>query len=149
VTETHTPAMGVTGPAVDAFAAARWFEMLWNSTARAVSADRVEWQCTTWGSGRGGGDWLETAVFSVVAAVFDLPTSRNYDGRDELVVLVPLERFADIVGLIDRLGEEPEGWPWLREDDPDRQIELAAEVLGISAAAVADDIDLLDALRIE
>ena len=83
------------------------------------------------------------------STVFDLRSWRNRDGRDELVVSVPLDWFPRIVRLIDRLGEEPESWPWILEDDPDRQISVAAEVLGIPAAAVADDSDLLTALRIE
>ena len=54
-----------------------------------------------------------------------------------------------VVRLIDRVGEEPESWPWILEEDFDRQIEVAAEVLGIPVAAVAEDSALLAALRIE
>ena len=150
MTEIQTPATGpIEVGADDVFAAARWFDELWNSTAKAVSPDEVEWQCTTWGSGRGGGDSTETGTFLLAVVAFDLRSWRNRDGRDELVVSVPLDRFPRIVRLIDRLGEEPESWPWILEEDVDRQINMAAEVLGIPAAAVADDSGLLTALRIE
>lgn len=150
MTETNTHAADpndVVG--ADVFAAARWFAELDNSTARAVTRDEIEWQCTTWGSGRGCANWAETATFSLVAQVFGLPSGRNFDARDELVVCVPLDRFPEIARLIRRLGEDPERWPWLDEEDQDRQIALAAQVLGTTAAAVADDDDLLWALRIE
>ena len=150
MTKTQTPATGaIDDVAIDVFAAARWFDTLWNSTAKAVSPDEVEWQCTTWGSGRGCGDWTQTAIFILTAEVFGFQLGRNCDGRDELVVPVPLDRFPQVVRLIERLGEEAESWPWLHEDDQDRQILVAAEVLGIPAAAVAEDIELLEALRIE
>ena len=150
MTETRTPATGsIDVAADDVFAAARWFDTLWNSTAKATSPEEVEWQCTAWGSGRGGGDWTETGTFLLVVVVFDLRSWRNRDGRDELVVSVPLDRFPQVVRLIDRIGEEPESWPWILEEDFDRQIDVAAEVLGIPVAAVADDSGLLRALRIE
>jgi hypothetical protein len=133
---------------LDVFAAARWFDSLWNSSAKAVSAEEVEWQCTTWGSGCGRGGWEHTATFTLVAAVFGLPSSRNRAGRDELVVSVPLGLVPEIVRLIDRLGEEAECWPWFVEEDRDRQVSVAAEVLGLSPTAVADDVDLRAALRI-
>jgi hypothetical protein len=56
----------------DVFAAARWFGSLWNSSARAVSATELEWQCNTWGSGRGTPDWLDSAIFDLVIKRFDL-----------------------------------------------------------------------------
>ena len=58
-------------------------------------------------------------------------------------------RFAEIVQLVHRLGEDPERWSWLDEEDPDVQIEVAAEVLGIPAAELAANFDLLEALRLE
>lgn len=137
------------GEASDVFAAARWFDALWNSTAKAISPDQVEWQCNTWGSGRGCGDWLDTAIFTLVAQVFGLASGRNRDERDELVVFVPLDLFPQIERLVERIGEIAEDWPWFAEDDPERQIILAAEALGIPAAAIAEDADLLEALRIE
>ena len=100
-------------------------------------------------SGRGCGDWSQTATFILAAQVFDLRSWRNRDGRDELVVSVPLDWVPQIVRLIDRIGEEPESWPWIYEDDRDRQISVADEVLGITAATVSDDADMLVALRIE
>lgn len=136
----------------DVFVAARWLADLWNSSAKAVSSDEIEWQCNTWGSGRGCGDWLDTAKFAVVSEAFGLRTWRDYDGRDELVVAVPLAKFPAVATLIQRLGEEPEAWPWLDEDlygDTERQISTAAEELGLSRAALAANTDLLDALRIE
>jgi hypothetical protein len=133
----------------DVFAAARWFDSLWNSSARAVSAEEVEWQCTTWGSGCGRGGWEQAATFTLVAAVFGLRSWRNRQGRDELVVSVPLGRVPEIVRLIDRLGEEAESWPWFEEEDRDRQVRVAADILGLSATAVADDVDLLAALAID
>lgn len=133
----------------DVFAAARWLDSLWNSNARAVSADLVEWQCNTWGSGQGRGYWTDTAVHVVVAAVLDLQTGSNDDGRDELIVWVPVDQFPHVHRLIDRLGENPEDWPWRNEEDRERQLALAAEVLGISPAALADNGDLLDALQME
>ena len=133
----------------DVFAAARRFGEEWNSTARAVSPNLIEWQCNTWGSGRGRAYWLETANFDVVARVFRLDTSWNWDARDELIVSVPLELCGDILRLIDKLGEEPESWPWLDEDDRDGQIRMAAEVLGFPVDVMADDDDLLEILRID
>lgn len=144
---------------VDVFEAARRLNELWNSSAHAVSADHIEWQCDTWGSGRGNGSWEETAIFAVVAERFQLETFRNREERDELVVMVPLERFADVAELIGRLGEEAEAWPWLVwDDDVDehidddealrRQIAVAADILGLSPDALAVDDQLLETLRI-
>jgi hypothetical protein len=134
--------------AIDVFTAAGWFGSLWNSSAKAVSAEEIEWQCTTWGSGCGRGAWEQRATFTLVAAVFGLRSWRNREGRDELVVSVPLGRVPAIVRLIDRLGEEAECWLWFEEEDRDRQVSVAAEVLGMSRTAVAIDLDLLAALRI-
>jgi hypothetical protein len=134
--------------AIDVFAAARWFDSLWNSSAKAVSGDEVEWQCTTWGSGCGRGGWEEAATLTLVSAVFGLRSWRNREGRDELVVSVPLGRVLEVVRLINRLGEEAESWPWFEEEDRDRQVSVAAEVLRMSPMAVAGDMDLLAALRI-
>lgn len=138
-----------TEPAGDVFAAARWLDDLWNSAARAVSPNLIEWQCTTWGSGRGFCDWTEIATFLLVAELFRLDTSRNREGRDELIVLVPLAYFAEVRALIERVGEEAELWPWLGEDDENRQLAIAATALGRSVAELADDVDLLEVLRIE
>jgi hypothetical protein len=136
----------------DVFAAARWLGAQWNSSARAVSAHEVEWQCTTWGSGRGRADWLETASFDVAAAAIGLQTSRNWEGRDELVVTVPLDQFRQVADLLDRLGDEPEAWPWLDEDvedDLESQISIAAKTLALSPAVIEDNHDLRSALRID
>ena len=139
---------------IDVFAAARWLGELWNSTARAVSLDTVEWQCKTWGSGRGAGVWLDVAVFKVVAETFELETWWNVDGRAELVVSVPLEQFPRVVDLIDELGEDPESWPWFCEEayEADNvqaaQIVLAAQVLGLPAILIADRPAFLEALGI-
>ncbi|QGN58067.1 hypothetical protein [Nostocoides sp. HKS02] len=62
---------GIENASADVFAAARWFGSLWNSSAKAVSLDEIEWQCNTWGSGHGRGDWLETANFR------SLPSARR------------------------------------------------------------------------
>jgi hypothetical protein len=133
---------------LDVFEAARWFDELWNSTAKAVKADLLAWQCTTWGSGRGHGDWTETALFVLMAEVFGLDTSRNYDGRDELIVSVPLNLVSEITGLIDRIGDFAESWPWLCEEDPHLQVAQAAHVLGRPVSDLEEDADLLEALRI-
>lgn len=134
---------------VDVFAAARWLDDLWNSSAKAVSPEEIAWQCNTYGSGRGRGYWVETATFAVVAQVFGLRTSRNFEGRDEAIVWVPLERFPEVAEFIERLGEDLEEWPWLEEEAEGREVEVAAEVLGLSPAALAEDTDLLELLRIE
>lgn len=140
----------------DVFGAARWMDELWNSTARAVSPELIEWQCNTWGSGAGRGDWTEYGTFALVAEAFGLTTSSNYDARDELIVMVPLEKFVDVATLIDRIGEDPEGWPWLgeldEEDDDEnyrRQMVVAAEVLGRPVEDLVADMDLLETLRLE
>lgn len=139
-----------TGPAAvsDVFAAARWFDKVWNSTGKAVSPQQIEWQCRTWGSGRGGADWVETATFTVVAVAFGFDSWRNDEARDELVVLVPLKRFPEVAQVIERLGDIAEDWPWLFEDDRDDQIQAAAEILEMPATAIAENVDLLQALRI-
>ena len=136
----------------DVFAAARWLGAQWNSSARAVSAHEIEWQCDTWGSGRGGGDWLDTASFDVIASAFELETSRNWEGRDELIVTVPFDQFRQVADLLDRLGDEPEAWPWSEEvveDDIESQISIAAKTLALSRSVIADNHDLRSALRIE
>ena len=136
----------------DVFAAARWLDSLWNSSARAVSANGIEWQCRTWGSAHRGGDWLDTASFLVAAAAFGLALSQNWDGRDELIVSVPFDQFPQVAELLERLGEEPEAWPWLAEDVEDvrdGQIAVAAETLGLSPSEVTQNTALLEALRIE
>ncbi|GAB3435996.1 hypothetical protein GCM10027517_05490 [Phycicoccus ginsengisoli] len=133
------------------FGAAHWPDSLWNSHAKAVSVGLIEWQCATWGSGRGGGDWVETAAFHVAAAAFDLATSRNLGGHDELVVSVPLHTFSRIATVLHRLGDEVEDWPWFGEgldDDPDGRIEVAACELGLAPSVLAGNEDLLESLRI-
>jgi hypothetical protein len=133
----------------DVFAAARWFDSLWNSTAKAVSFDTIEWQCSPWGSGRGRAYWTDTAIFDVTAAVFGLETSRNFDARDELIVSVPLDRLKEVVALVDRLEEEaPDDWLWLSQNDRDEQIASAAQMLGLALDAVAENERLLEVLRI-
>lgn len=135
---------------MDVFEAAAWLDDLWNSTARAVSATEIEWQCRTWGSGRGRCAWTDVALFLVVAEVFGLRSGRNFDGRDETIVWVPFETFPRVAKLIDRLTEtdEPESWPWFDDEVEDRQVAVAAEVLGISEAELVANDRLLEALRI-
>lgn len=142
-----TPTMQTEGPS-DVFTAARWFDDLWNSSAKAVAHDSVEWHCNTWGSGRGHGDWTDTAIFLLVAAVFELSTTRNYDGRDELVICVPVDKVPEIVALIDRSGDYPEMWPWLQAENEERQLAIAADILRLPAAAIAENEDLMEALRL-
>lgn len=170
MTDTTTRPKAAPGQApMDVFAAARWFEDLWNSTARAVSAELIEWRCRTWGSGRGGGAWTETALFRVVAETFGLQTDRDREERDELVIQVPLDRVPGIVGLVGRIGQEPEDWPWLidfedfEDEDDERQgnagntggsvedeeaarLAVAAQVLATTPEALAANPDLLEAL---
>jgi hypothetical protein len=134
----------------DPFTAARWLDDLWNSRGRAVGPDLVEWECRTWGSGRGRGGWEQVVLFCVVAERFGLATRCNDDERDELVVEVPLGSFEAVAQLIDRLGEEPESWPWWNiEDDPESQLALAAEVLDLPVAELEANDRLRKLLRIE
>lgn len=142
----------LTDLATDVFGAARWFDSLWNSRAKAVSATEIEWQCNTWGSGRGGGEWLETALFQVVAAAFAFRSWASRDERDELVIAVPLDKFHEVARVIDQLGEEAESWPWFAEefeDDRKRQIAAAAEVLGMLTTALDSNAELVALLGIE
>ena len=132
----------------DVFGAARWLDQLWNSTAKAVSPDLIEWQCQTWGSGRGCGDWAHIGTFVLVAEACGLSTSRNREDRDELIVMVTPDRFPAVAALIERLGEDPEAWPWYDEEDEDKQIAVAAQVLGKTVTDLTDNEDLLEALRI-
>lgn len=136
----------------DVFAAARWFETLWNSSAKAVSFEEIEWQCQTWGSGHGGGHWLDSALFRVVAASFALRSWTSDEG-DGLVIAVPLDQFGEVARLIDRLGEDAESWPWFAEEcEEDRrvlQIATAAEVLDIPTTELDSNVELLAALGIE
>lgn len=142
----------IAAAASSVFTAAEWLGSLWNSSAKATSFEEIEWQCNTWGSGRGAGDWIETALFHIAAAAFDLSTTRSFAGRDELVVNVPLAKFRQVAVALARLGDEAEAWPWFDEDvegDHFGQIEIAACELGLTAADVADNAALLDALHIE
>ncbi|WP_460932692.1 hypothetical protein [Phycicoccus ginsengisoli] len=94
---------------------------------------------------------METAAFHVAAAAFDLATSRNLGGHDELVVSVPLHTFSRIATVLHRLGDEVEDWPWFGEgldDDPDGRIEVAACELGLAPSVLAGNEDLLESLRI-
>jgi hypothetical protein len=136
----------------DVFAAAQWFDDLWNSSARAVAADEIEWHCATWGSGRGHGDWLDTAMFHIVVNVFGLRTWRNRSGRDELVVAVPLNQVASIAAVVEKLDGDPDDWPWFDEDledDLDRRIAVAAACLAVTPEAIHANEDLLGALRVQ
>lgn len=133
----------------DVFTAARWFDELQNSTGRAVSPNLIEWPCTTWGSGRGCCAWTETATFVLVTELFGLDTGRYREGRDELIVWVPLDKVDQVAELIDRLGEDAEAWPWLDEEDGSYQIAVAAQALGREVSDLAGNPDLLEALRIE
>ena len=130
----------------DVFAAAEWLDGLSNSSAWAVSPDEIAWQCNTWGSGHGGAGFEDVGTFLLVSELFSLPTGRNRDGRDERIVSVPLERFAEVRQLIVRLGDGPSDWPWYGEDDWEHQVAVAAQVLGLSAGAIADNDDLMWAL---
>lgn len=144
------------GVATDVFEVAAWLEELGGRPAKAVSADMVEWMCSTWGSGKGGGDRLDTALFILVATLYDLDTWCNKAGRHELVVSVPVRRFAAIETLIDLIGVDAESWPWLLLDDDDTNDEggdgedarlvLAALILGTSVAYLSSDNRLLKAL---
>jgi len=131
----------------DAFGAARWFDELSNSRARAVSPELIEWECRTWGSGRGRGAWTDAVLFTLVAKLFALDTGKNRDGRDELIVWVPLERFAEIAGLIERIGEVPEDWPWL-DGDSDTALSAAAAALGRTVGELEEDYGLRKALQL-
>lgn len=142
----------------DVFSAAEWFSMLWNSSAKAVAFDKVEWQCNTWGSGRGAGSWEDWGLFALVAKRFDLATFGNDDARDELVIAVPLDRMADIVKLVDDIGENCEEWPWLVEDDGDEELDdeayemkrivAASAALGVPVEVLAADGEWLELLRL-
>jgi hypothetical protein len=92
--------MGLAFEANDAFEAASWLDGGWNSSAKAVTADLVEWKYRAWGSGRGHGYWSEVATFGLVAEMFGLKTTRDYDGRDEFIVEVPLELFKQVSALL-------------------------------------------------
>lgn len=128
---------------MDVFAAAEWLGQLEFSTAHAVSRDRIEWQCTSSG---GGSLWGDTALWCLVAEVFGLARGRNIDGRDELIVTVPLESFPAVAALIDKVGNRPEWWPWNRVSEEAEQMAIAAEILDRSVADLEADGDLVDAL---
>ncbi|MFC7723613.1 hypothetical protein ACFQW6_00750 [Nocardioides sp. GCM10028917] len=138
--------------ALDVFQAAAWLDDLWNSTAHALSADLIKWQCTTWGSGFGSPDWTDTATFDVVAAALDLVTYTNEFGSDELIVEVPLEHFERVRQIIDGIGECSEGWPWHAEDVQELGFEAvlraAADALGMTETAILAKEDLCSVLRL-
>ena len=136
------------GPPVDVFSAAMRMASLDNSTARAVSSDGIEWQCTSWGSGRGRAGWEDTAVFSVVAHTLGLSTGRNIEGRDELVVMVPLSLYPKVMALAARLGADaPDMWPWMGdEEDWGDRLALAAKALDIEVDQLEADDELLELL---
>jgi hypothetical protein len=131
---------------LDVFDAALWFDSLWNSRARAVSAEVLEWQCTTWGSGRGRCQFEEVGLFLLVAHCFNLRTERG--DRDELIVLVSMPQAADIMAFIERVGEETEDWPWAGEEDDDDRLRVAADTLGMAPDDLSSDGELLDLLSI-
>lgn len=138
------PEVRVGEASMDVFAAARWLDRVDNGVARAVSLETVEWKCRTWGSGEGCAYSWDYALFSLVAAVFDLSTSCDCEGRDELLVEVPLSRFADVAELVERVGDEFDGsWPWLGMDAEGRELEATAEFLGMSVAELRGNPDLL------
>ena len=91
-------------------------------------------------------------MFALMIQRFNLNASRNYDGRDELLVTVPLERVADIVTLISVLGENPEEWPGVWDEDPDGepvdQVAVAAQALNVPVQALATVDDWLEVLRL-
>jgi hypothetical protein len=140
--------METEAPEMDVFAAAAWLDSNWNSSAHAVSQERIEWQCGTWGSGRGRATWEETAVFCIVAEICGLDTTRNFEGRDELIVLVPLDKFERVMDLVLSLGENIEDQDWLGEEDRSEQIALAAAVLDMPVKALKKNTGLLELLRI-
>ena len=78
------------GEPVDVFTAARLLDDMWNRTARAVAVDEIERQCDTSDSGYGRGRWEEVGLFRLLVKTFKLKTSKNYEGRNELVLTVPL-----------------------------------------------------------
>jgi hypothetical protein len=87
----------------------------------------------------------------VAAAAFGLEASRNYEGRDELIVTVPFDQFPQVADLLDRLGDEPEAWPWSAEEAEDnrsRQVAIASQALALPQPMLADNPDLLRALRL-
>jgi hypothetical protein len=136
---------------VDVFSAAQWLDASWNSRARATGPALIEWECRTWGSGRGRAMWEETVLFKIVATRFDLATRSNDEERNELVVEVPLDQFSAIAEVMDGLGDEPGLWPWCDEDlegDLPRRIALAAEVLELQPEELENDQGLLELLRI-
>lgn len=72
-------------------------------------------------------------------------------GRDELVVTVPLFALRQLADLPDRLGDEPEAWPWNAADvagDLDRRIRIAAATLALSRPTMSVNDRLLSALRV-
>ena len=135
---------GVGGIRKDVFEAARWFDGGWNSTAKAVTADLIEWKCTTWGSGRGAGSWEEVGTFVLVAQVFGLATGRDRDDR-EFPWRCFLRSLRCSSGSVTLRGTGL----GCGEDEVDAQIAVAAGVLGVPVEDVAGDDDLLEALRIE
>jgi hypothetical protein len=143
---------------VDVFGVAAWLEEIGGGPARAVSSDLVEWMCSTWGSGKGRGDRLDTGLFLMVASIFGLDTWCNKAGRNELVVSVPLDRFSAIAMLIEEIGADADSWPWLfiEDDDDERKCDggdvrlvLAASVLGTTVADLIGDGVLLEALGLD
>jgi hypothetical protein len=142
MTDTHTSTM-------DVFSASRWFASLPNSKARATGPDTLEWQCRTWGSGRGGGVWADTFMFIIAAERFKLRTWRDDEARDTLVVEVPMGLLVEIFGLIERLGEDPESLPWCFADEREEQVAIAAEVLKLRPEELEDDYEFLELLRID
>ena len=131
---------------LDVFVVANRFDNLWNSRARAVAPDRIEWQCRTWGSGTGRGCREDVAIFDVVRLAFGLVSWTDHDGRDELVVEVPLSQAAHILSVILQLDEsEPADWPWSGED-VENAVALAAEVLGVTEAVVTSNAELMESL---
>lgn len=140
----------VGGERTDVFAAAEHLQEISFGRARAVGSDEIELQCRTWGSGSGRGHWVDRVFFEVIAGMFDLRLWRNKDGRDELVVAVPMDMYDDVVSAIAHLDQdEPESWPWIqRGGSVERKIEAAARWLGCEVEFLNARPAALQALRI-
>lgn len=134
-------------PTYDVFEATRRLDDLWNSRARAVGADMIEWECKTWGSGDWRGARDDYVLFRLMAERYDLDTRVNWEERDELIVLVPLDLVDQIFSIIEQLDED---WPWLVEDlTRNEQLAIAAKVLYLDPGELEGWDELVEMLRFE
>jgi hypothetical protein len=71
--------------------------------------EQLRLMSTTWSSGRGEGpDDVSVRTLLAVADALALASGRNYQGRDELVVSLPVAKF---VAFLDFVTEfDPENW---------------------------------------